>query len=239
MQTRADSVVILRSQKVGKPLPIVEAWRNSSHGMLVFPDCVYAKVGVKVGNPIDGTYGAAIWGTLHPVQGYWYFYIPKSEFKSGGESAYKVVATDINGKRHVCGEGVLRVYSGSVDDSADEEGSGDASHASYILHGGDWYEVNVGEDASGSLAFELNRSPITPETEAQGTPYAYCKRTGLFHALSIFEDESGTLSIAVSDVGEDGDSASFAYDKATGFYYMIDCAGDESGTLALQVGDRQ
>lgn len=239
MLTRADSIITLRSDKVGKPLPIVEAWKNSTHVMLVYPDCVYARLGVKIGRGDASYYGSTIWGTLHPVRGFWYFYIPKSAFEIGGETAYKIVSTDLEGSRHVCGEGVLRVFAGRIDDTADGAGNSDATSTAYVKFEEVWYSVNVSEDESGNLAFAINTTVDAPSDEDSGTPFAYCRRTGLYHAVSIYRDASGTLALAAEENGVEGDSASFALDRKTGFFYRMEAKTDESGTVSLEVGDRQ
>lgn len=239
MLTRADAIITLNSQKVGKPLPIVEAWANSTMVMLIYPDCVYSNVGVKIGDADNDTYSTIRWGVLHPVGGYWYIYLPKSAIPKAGETSYKVVAKDLKDSRHVCGEGVFRVYSGRFFDSADEAGNDDSSYMAYIQYEGVWYCVMVSEDDSGTLSFHINDTVTAPTEEESRTPFAYCKRTGLFHEVSIYRDESGTLALAVDEDGVEGDSASFARDANTGFYYRIEAEKDDSGTMSLQVGDRQ
>lgn len=239
MLIRADSLIPIDSQKVGKPLPLVEAWLNSTHIMLVFPDAAFGKVGVKVGDAEAKAYQPTEWGVYHPQMNYWYFYLPKSLFVAAGETAYKVVAEDLEGNRHVCGEGVLRVYSGMIDDPADEAGNKDATSVAYVSCDGVWYALNVADDESGSLHITLQTQVGAPASEVSGTPYAYCRRTGLFHAVTAFKDEAGKVALQVEENGVEGDLASFAYDPATGLYYRVEVETDESGVSALELGEGQ
>lgn len=232
MQTRANSIVRIDSARVGKRLPIVEAWANSSHVMLVYTDCVLSRLFVKVGG-VEG-FCATVSGTFHPVAGYWHFYIPRTAL-TACETFYKIVSSDLNGNRDVLGEGVLRIYKSLFDDPADSAGGEEASDNAYIKVGANWYAIRVGADDSGALSFELVGVSSAPEG-ATGTPYAYCPQDGLYHKVYAEEDESGTLSFSVDSEGEEA-QGSFAL-GSDGFYHRIEAVDDGTG-LALQVGERQ
>lgn len=239
METRADSLIPLDSQNVGKPLPLAEGWLNSSHVMLIFPDCVYAKVGVKIGNPSTAAYGTAVWGVLHPRMNYWHVYIPRTTFTAAGETRYKVVAEDLRGGRHVCGEGVFRVFRGDIVDPSDVDGGGDAVHEAFVECGGTWYAIDVVTDQSGTLSINLVNQASAPDAQERGTPYAYSRRTGLYHAISAYVDESGVVALALEENGVEGEFASFAYDPTTRLYYRLECQTDEGGVPAIEIGDSQ
>lgn len=235
MQTRADSVVVIDSTRVGKRLPIVEAWANSSHVMHVITDCVMASVTVKVGDPIEQKFRAGVEGIFHPVQNYWHFYLPKSNFRAG-EAFYKVVASDMEGNRHVLGEGVLRVYKSLFDDASDGDGAEEAYDNAYVKFDNAWYAIRVSKDDGGALCFDVVGTTSHPE-DATGTPYAYCPKDGLYHAIRVERDEVGELMLTVDSMGEEGEGA-FAI-GTDGFYHRIEAVEDGAGGLALQVGEKQ
>lgn len=235
MQTRADSIVTIESRHSNKALPIFEAWANSSHVVLVYPDCVVSGMTLKLGVVSEGVYSSSINGTLHPVRGYWYFYIPRSKMVAG-DMVYKIISFDELNSRHVMGEGKIRVRRSMVHDATDSDGGEEAIDNAYIQHDGRWYAIRVRYDDSGTPAFAVD-SLIEAPKNASGTPYAYNRTTGLYHAIKTEMDEAGSLMLTIESNGVDGEG-SFAVGE-DGFYHRIETSTDESGSLMLEVGEKQ
>lgn len=238
METRADCIVVASPADVNKPFATMNAWKNSSLVLLYFPNCVWDEVKVKVGDPSTGAYQESISGVLHPVRGFWYFYIPRNRFKNGGRSAYKIIATDERGSRHVCGEGVLRVHTGMIHDAADNAGSSDAMGTAFVYGYDKWWRIGATIDDAGAMAFTVTED-LADHGDTSQTPYAYNPLTGLFHSVSVFKDGAGVVSLEISDDGIEEASVSFALNPETNLYHRMECETDEAGAVALIVGDKQ
>lgn len=240
MRTTANAYIAVSGMRTGQPPPIIEAWANSSLAVVVEIGHVMQTVAMRVTDPSTGLYLSQTDGILHPVRGQWYFYLPKRMFPNGGEGLYRVYGTDQRGNRHMVCEGTLRVFRGRADEPSDEAGGAETVDNGYMRINGEWWRVEVSEDETGEPMFRV--AQVLPEfvpSRLDGDVYAYNRRTGLYHKVSLVEDESGAMALQCADNGVDGDETTFAFDKVTNFYYRIECATDESGATMLQVGGRQ
>lgn len=232
MQTRANSIFEIDSRNTDKELPIIQAWKGSSHVSIVFPDCVFASMSMKISDPKEKKFVAAISGVLHPIQGFWYFYINGSHFKNGGEGIYQLVASDTKSNSCVIGEGRLRIRESEISDSS----QGGVKDNAYIMFESHWYAIRVYTDDSGALAFDVVGVSDVP-IDTKGTPYAYNLITGMYHRVIAFRDESGEVAVELDSDGVEG-IATFAKDS-DGFYHKIEAEADDAGSLALVVGERE
>lgn len=235
MQIRANSIIHTDSKRVDKPLPIMEAWANSSHVALVYPDCVMSGMTLKVWSDVEKRFTASVNGTLHPIAGYWYFYIPRSAFVAGG-GGYKIVGKDERNSRTVFGDGWLRVKRSNFPDITDEGGGEESSDNAYISVDGTWYAIRVERDESGASMFSVVGIGEPPSYDL-GQPYAYNLQTGMYHKVNAFKDESGAIALELESQGEEA-QGSFAL-GVDGMYHRIEAVKDETGSLALQVGEGQ
>lgn len=241
MNTRADSIIVLDSTHSCRSLKMIEGWKNSSLVVNVYSDTVYSEMSIRIGNSRTGKYMLGARGTFHPVKGYWYFYIPRGKFLYGGETMYEIDAVDVeNSSRHVCGDGILRIASQALEDSEDEDGIDSRSNDAYVNSNGTWYLITVGEDEFGGLSLAVKDVATNDvPSDVTGEPYAYNKKTGMYHKIYIESDETGTPMLQVDSVGVDGDGGFFAFNKITGLYYRIETETDEVGAMMLQIGDAQ
>lgn len=224
---------------------MIEAWKNSSQVVKVFVKTVYSGMTILVGNPNSGKYIVGAKGTFHPTRGYWHFYIPRSKFLYGGETLYEIDAVDIEkNARHVLGDGILRIRTNALDIEESEEGNVPDSnaHDAYVKDdvNGNWFLISVDEAEDGDISLSL-KSIVTENVpqDVSGIPYAYNKKTGLYHKVTVSLDDTGTPSLDVSSVGVEGETASIVFNPTTGLYYGLEVGLDDSGAMAIQVGDKQ
>lgn len=240
MRTYTDTYISSSGLRRGEPLPIMQAWANSSQAVTFRHGNALRAAAIRVTDTQTGKYLQPVHGVLHPRRGTWYFYLNKRYFPHGGEGLYKIYGEDLNGGRAVLGEGTLRVFRGRTDDPMDEPGGAETKDNGYIRVGDDWYRVEVAEDDTGAPMFTVRgiAAEGVPDGD-EGEAWAYNKATGLYHRVEVAEDDSGALMLTCSDSGVEGDETTFAYDRATNFYHRIECAVDDAGATMLQVGESQ
>ena len=240
MKTYTNSYIATSGVRTGKPLPIIEAWANSSHAVTALVGNAMHSMSIRFTDTQTGLYLPPVKGVLHPRRGEWYFYLNKRFLPHGGEGLYKLYGEDLNGGRAVIGEGTLRVFTGRTEDPMDEPGGAETTDNAYIRHDGTWYRVEVLEGDDGEPMFTVRGIADEGVPEGiDGEAYAYNRATGLYHRVIVGEDDSGAIMLRCADAGVEGDETTFAYEHATGFYYRVECAVDESGATMLQVGGKQ
>lgn len=238
MRTRADVILVLDSS-CRRNLKIIEAWRNSSLVVNVYPKAVYSAMSIRIGNPKTKKFIMGARGTFHPVKGYWYFYIPRNKFLYGGETMYEIDSVDVeNLSRHVCGDGILRINSPALEDTDVDDGSESSGNDAYVNSNGNWYLISIGEDDEGGLTLAIKDVATSAvPADVSGEAYAYNKKTGLYHKITVEYDDTNTPMLVANSVGVDGDSGFFAYNHASGLYYRLETEKDETGAQMLQIGD--
>lgn len=229
MREQNDGIVVLDGD-CGRRLPILNAWVNSSAVYWSRPPFPATGMDIMVGNALANGWSAKVKMYCHPERGLWRAYVSGKNFTERCETKYKVVALDEHGARHVCGEGILRVYCGSVPDM-DEY----TVRCLAAFPDGTVREVTVSEDDAGEPMFVVG-DPVDGASASGGPIYAYNKASGFFHSVTAFFDEAGEPMLAVADEPSAGGFESYAKDPS-GFYRRVECAEDEAGEMALQTGE--
>lgn len=222
-----------------RALPMLSAWRRSSAVYWVRPPFPCLAMIFKVADVAGETFVATLSMQYHATRGMWRVYIPGTYLHDKGEMIYKVVCWDGEKARHVCGEGILRVYGGLVADAADEPMEADGCFA--FFPDGKWRRVSVFVDEVGEMAFSVAQNGYaTIEFGAPPTtPYAYNPVTGLYYAVSGFVDEAGEAYLSVASEGVEGQNSAFAKNDTTGFFYRVEAGVDEVGEAILSVGKEE
>ncbi len=218
-------------------LPPLSSWKRSSAVFWFRAPFPCVAMSFKVGSA-DGTrYEATLAMTLSPPHGLWRAYVPGRFFGEHCETRYKVTCLDLSGGRHVCGEGILRVYGGTIRDADEEPLSADGCLVPFP--DGKWRRVTVFTDAAGELSFRVEQDAFSSDDFAD-TPeqaFAYEKASGLYYALTGFVDEAGEAYLSVSPSGVTGKEGAFALDPKTGLYHRVETVRDEVGEMAPAVGE--
>lgn len=224
-----------------KSLPIVEAWCGSSSVYWVNPSFPVNGMLLKIGNPDKSGWFDTIPLYYHPERGMWRAYVPGTYFRCHAETAYKIVAIDEYDRRTVAGEGILRVYGGSIHDIMDDPLESPEIQCYAPFSDGSWRKVTVTEDVFGETVFRIGEKAVDVGQFEQ-TPkdlYAYNKARGVFFSVSGKIDEVGEPTLYCSDTPSTFGEQSFALDDASKFYYRIEATIDEVGETILKVGDKQ
>lgn len=215
-------------------LEVLKAWTNSSKCFYLKIPASATEVSVLIGKVGEDENHEPVSASFHPTRQKWYVYIPQSVFPKWGDTRWKVVAKDGNGGRFVAGEGIVRIYAGSVWDK-DERGEKPTppfNRNTHVMVGGNWYCVKVEEDADRNLCFSVDQ---TPDTSFAGTsePYALNVRTGKYHKLhgSLV---GNVVSVAIESDGDDTGVTCYAQGK-DGMYYRIE-AEDSAAGITMAVG---
>ena len=232
-----NGLIVLNSAY--RRLLILEAWRRSSSVYWIRSPFPATALQFKVGKADKSEFAVILNAQNHPSRGLWRVYVPGRYFTDRCETAYKIVATDEYGNRTTCGEGILRVFSGTISDIEEEESTSEECYAKFS--DGKWRKVTIGEDEVGALVFEVSTDAIDEShfEKVPANPYAYNKAYGTFHAVSGFIDESGSPYIEIEQSPSAAGSETFAKDERTGFYFRIESFTDEAGAMAPQVGDQK
>ena len=229
MREQNDGIVVLDGD-CGRLPPILDAWVNSSAVYWFRPPFPATGMTLMVGSARADGWAAKVKMYCHPKRGLWRAYVPGRTFTVRSETRYKVVALDEHGMRHVCGEGILRVYDGSVPDVEEYTAKCLAAFPDGTVR-----EVTVAEDEAGEPSFVVG-NPVDGASASAGPIYAYNKASGFFHAVTAFFDEAGEPMLAVADEPSAGGFESYAKDSS-GFYRRVECAEDDAGEMALQTGE--
>lgn len=240
MTDSADGEMELREQNDGmvvldgtlSRLPILAAWVNSSAVYWVRPAYPATGMTFMVGDADSDGWAARIAMTCHPVRGLWRVYVPGKTFTKRCETRYRIVSVDDSNCRHVDGEGILRVYTGGIDDISDS-----VENCYATFPGGAVRAVTVAQDETGVPVFSVGEVVEGAESDVKPI-YAYNKATGFYHLVTAFVDEAGEPMLSVADDPADaGGRATFVRD-ASGFYHRVECAEDTAGAVMLQTGGK-
>ena len=227
MREQNDGMVTLDGSL--ERLPILRAWVNSSAVYWVNPSYPATGMIFLVGNADMSGWAAQLAMTCHPQRGLWRVYVPGKAFTERSETRYRIVSLDEDGARHVEGEGIFRVCSGSIPDAAD---STETCRATFP--DGKVREVIVSEDSTGTPIFVVGDA-VEGATPDVRPIYAFDNATGFFHLVTAFIDETGEPMLSVADEPSEGGEETFARGGG-GFYYRVDCGEDEAGAMALKTG---
>lgn len=212
-----------------KRLPIISAWANSSAIYWINPLAPATALFIKIGNADRTGWNCSLKAYYHPKHELYRVYIPGKYFTGHYETVYQIVEVDENDSRHVFGEGILRVFKGSIQEVSDGQIVAWAKWPDGLVR-----EIAIREDDVGAPVFSVGK--IVDKEVSLGEIYAHNNATGQFHLVTTFFDDVGEAMLAVSETPVNGGFDQFVADEGN-FYRRIECGTDSSGFTTLKTGD--